>query len=506
MADATSKLNILVKVQDDASSALRRLSNETSDLGGSLNFAGLKAGILAGAMAAISGVAIAGSIKAFKDAEIQAAKFDAIIKTLPPNLQAYRERIIETANAAMRLGFDNDIAAVSIARLFQATGDAEFAFKAFQAAMDLARYKGISLEEATTSLITAFQGGGRLLKQFGIDVDEHASKETILAAVFQKVKGQAEEYAKTLGGTGEVLKQYRGEVMEIIGQPFAEYFKKINEKIIAWVDSQGGINNLLDRFKTLINDIGKTFNEIFGPSINFVKDRFNDLSKVIGWLYNNYFKPLFELIEPYLIPALKFLAYVVGIVLVSAFLSVLTVIGLVGAAFAGFVTGISTIIAGIYWVYEEVRKIWEKLKEYFKDFAEILKNAWQGLVNWFQENIIKWFEDKVKWVSDQVEKLKNLVKSAWETVKSAPSAISSGVQGAVGKVKNVLGFQEGGIVTKPTLGLIGEAGPEAIIPLNKGFGIGGINIYLQGDFYTDAEIAKKFGDILAKEIKYQLKL
>jgi phage-related minor tail protein len=35
---------------------------------------------------------------------------------------------------------------------------------------------------------------------------------------------------------------------------------------------------------------------------------------------------------------------------------------------------------------------------------------------------------------------------------------------------------DGGIVTAPTLALIGEAGPEAVIPLNRANGMGGNNI------------------------------
>ena len=35
-----------------------------------------------------------------------------------------------------------------------------------------------------------------------------------------------------------------------------------------------------------------------------------------------------------------------------------------------------------------------------------------------------------------------------------------------------------GIVTKPTVAFIGERGPEAVVPLNKGFG--GVNIYMDG--------------------------
>ena len=37
---------------------------------------------------------------------------------------------------------------------------------------------------------------------------------------------------------------------------------------------------------------------------------------------------------------------------------------------------------------------------------------------------------------------------------------------------------EGGIVTEPTIAMIGEAGPEAVVPLSGG-GVGGINITVE---------------------------
>ena len=45
------------------------------------------------------------------------------------------------------------------------------------------------------------------------------------------------------------------------------------------------------------------------------------------------------------------------------------------------------------------------------------------------------------------------------------SSVSDFVSRAFGAVKGFFGFQHGGIVTRPTLGLVGEAGPEAILPL-----------------------------------------
>lgn len=47
---------------------------------------------------------------------------------------------------------------------------------------------------------------------------------------------------------------------------------------------------------------------------------------------------------------------------------------------------------------------------------------------------------------------------------------------AAPKVLKAIKFQEGGIVRKPTIGMVGEAGPEAIIPLNKAHGLGNIQI------------------------------
>jgi len=61
---------------------------------------------------------------------------------------------------------------------------------------------------------------------------------------------------------------------------------------------------------------------------------------------------------------------------------------------------------------------------------------------------------------------------------------------------NIPGFANGGIVTKPTLAMVGEKGPEAIIPLtgpNAGAGIsggGGVIVNVTGGLATSAEIGQ----------------
>jgi hypothetical protein len=49
---------------------------------------------------------------------------------------------------------------------------------------------------------------------------------------------------------------------------------------------------------------------------------------------------------------------------------------------------------------------------------------------------------------------------------------------------------QGGIVTGPTLAMIGEAGPEAVIPLNRMNSGGGITVNVMGGLSTSAEIGQ----------------
>jgi hypothetical protein len=63
----------------------------------------------------------------------------------------------------------------------------------------------------------------------------------------------------------------------------------------------------------------------------------------------------------------------------------------------------------------------------------------------------------------------------------------SAIGGLVGKIP---GFADGGIVTRPTLAMVGEKGPEAIVPLGRGGGVGGVTVNVTGGLSTSAEIGQ----------------
>ncbi len=72
---------------------------------------------------------------------------------------------------------------------------------------------------------------------------------------------------------------------------------------------------------------------------------------------------------------------------------------------------------------------------------------------------------------------KNIIKALINGIVSAPGAIVKAIKGlipgsgVVGEALGAIGLATGGIVTKPTLAVIGEDGDEAVVPL-KGLGVG----------------------------------
>lgn len=62
----------------------------------------------------------------------------------------------------------------------------------------------------------------------------------------------------------------------------------------------------------------------------------------------------------------------------------------------------------------------------------------------------------------------------------AANPVLGGIKGLAGLFNAIPGLADGGIVTGPTLAVIGEAGPEAVVPLDRAGGMGGVTINVNG--------------------------
>lgn len=176
-----------------------------------------------------------------------------------------------------------------------------------------------------------------------------------------------------------------------------------------------------------------TTNETFR---NNVMNIWNTLSS----FFMNYILPMF----------MGFLNYWVGIFR-TAFAVVTGIIkGLLNNATAiisgliGVFSGILTYLQGVFtgnW-----RQAWEGIKKIFSSIVDSIKSIFSGAIDW---------------ISSKISGLVNMVTSIPDKIQ--------GIKNSIGNIKvNIPGFASGGIVTGPTLAMVGEGrSAEAIIPLDK---------------------------------------
>jgi len=118
--------------------------------------------------------------------------------------------------------------------------------------------------------------------------------------------------------------------------------------------------------------------------------------------------------------------------------------------------------------------------EAWESFRDRIKVVWDGIVNIIRtpvDLIIDIVEGMVDAVNEAVERIVEFFLSIPKKIAGLGGKIlaevTGGASGLVGKVIGAIpGLAEGGVVTRPTLAVIGENGPEAVVPLGKSFGAG----------------------------------
>lgn len=198
---------------------------------------------------------------------------------------------------------------------------------------------------------------------------------------------------------------------------------------------------------------------------------------------------------------------------------------------------------------------------YHQQIIDAIKAAWDAIVSFVQDHwqailniLMPGMSTLVAFLFDNWGTIKNDVETAWNAIENfisgiwnkivtdAQTAVTTiqnllnklmapinAVTGTLSSISSTLGnagsavvsalphFATGGIVNGPTLALVGEAGPEAIIPLSAfnggpslgggGGGIaGGITININGGSYLNQGGAQQIAQALATMIGRQLKL
>jgi hypothetical protein len=208
--------------------------------------------------------------------------------------------------------------------------------------------------------------------------------------------------------------------------------------------------------------------------------------------------------------ALAALLLLVGLVGV-AIITVTPVVEVIGVVIAALTSPISLVVLAIVALAAAVYFNWNLIRT-------DTETVWTDISN-FISAIWTTIQNTVKTGIDYVISAINGFINALDAIHiSIPSISIPGTKLATPAIN--LGFTipdipmlaEGGFVTQPTLAIIGEAGPEAVMPLSRmGTANGGpggqqIVININGGNYLDSQGATMIGNALAKQIIQQIRV
>lgn len=501
-----------VQIVGDAS-GLQRAFNQSSGSAGSWGGRMAKAGKvaalgLAGATGLIA-VGLKKSVDAALEAEKAQTRLDSAFKAANVSAKDRVAAMKEISDVSQKAALDDEDLSDSFSKLVRTSGSAKSAMEGMSLAADIARARHISLEAATKMVEKAMIGSEAAFKRVGIAAEKGTSSTELLEMAQKKFAGSAEAYGNSAAGSQEKFQVALENLQETIGTKFLPVLAKMMSaltELIAWASANW------PKFQAAATN-----------AYNAVRDAAQQLINY----YNTNFKPAVENVVAAVTAIWQRFGGTITTVVVTAFnqlkavvTAAFTIIRAVFETFAALLRGDwSKAWDGIKTIVSTVLNLIVTTIRNFGTIAKAAMSAAAGLIYDGLKAGVGKLDDVIRGALNSViAGIKGLAGAAGNAAASFGKAIYNGIVGAlrglgsalkdliiapinyiIGKINSIRipGFSvdlpgpipdinfggvdpipniptlaKGGIVKSPTLAMIGEAGPEAVVPLPKGKGAG----------------------------------
>jgi phage-related protein len=293
--------------------------------------------------------------------------------------------------------------------------------------------------------------------------------ETVLQIMF----GYSSEFSEKINGALHTIKYNFRQVFEAIKNIIDTVLLPTLKKIIEL------FQNVYTQIQPILNDMLDFIGVVFGRILEFWNENGTQIVQAIINIVTfiaNLFKKLFDdiiAIINFFLPFITGMFHVAWILIKDIFNSVLTIIMGLFKIFAGVFTG-------------DWKKVWEGVQDVFAGIFLGVVNTFKGVIN-TMINYLNFFTSKLSSIKIKIPE-----------VDIPLIGKVGGFEIGIPNIPKIPFLAEGGIVTSPTLAMIGEGGDEAVIPLNKLSELGGkqdIHIYLDGREITKS-VAPQMVDML----------
>jgi len=346
---------------------------------------------------------------------------------------------------------------------------------------------GVTFTDEQKNLIASLVESGDTLE----------AQNMILEAIETQVGGTAEATANSSDKMGVAFSQLK----EKLGQQLLPVFEKVTNWVIGTLVP--ALENAYNKIVPAFQNAWQSLSDTLGPIIQQMRD---------------VLQPIFERIVQFLKENTEVVKVFFAVLAGAA---VIAMIAALAAAFAGLLNPFTLVAVAIAGLAAGFKYAWENSETFRTIVTTVLDvlstafTAWWETLKWVFDNVIGGWDNikaaltlvkdafvlqfdiisgVVTTVYDVVMALVDAVKSAIDFVGDLGDVGGGIVGGAVGGIKKGAGFlgglipfADGGIVTGPTPALIGEAGPEAVIPLNQLGSVTGANITINMPAGTDGD-------------------
>lgn len=553
--NSETKVGIILDAEDRASRQIQTVSNSLDGMKSRLE----KMRPAFQTMAAVGGAAFvgigAGLLKATQkasDAQEIFSKFDVVFGDVSDQAKKVAEDLRNNFGLAEGAAKDLLSSTGDMLTGFGLSGQAalDLAERTNKLAVDLASFTNIEggAERASKALTKALLGERESVKELGIAILDEDVKAKIAAmeaageftdetyrqkqaiATLELAMAQSKnaigDYARTSDGLANqqrLLQQRFNELVVTLGTTFIPVLQSIIDKVSPVIEKIGewiqknpelarniglaavaltglaaaiglaglALPALITGFGLLFSPVGLVLAAVAAlvAIIIIFKDKIGELFQKLdektglitlmkeAWdnvtdTFNNTLLPalqeLWEALKP-LKPLLEFIAKVIGGALVFA------------------IAAVVKIIEGWAMLLMELIAVGTKVQQFL---VNVLVKAVDGVVNAVKS--------AVEWVERLIESFKRL--NVVQGAKNVFSNIGNGIS-------NLVGLASGGVVNSPTLAMVGENEPEAVIPLSRlnggGFG-GGVTININGGIFgqdSGLEVGNQIIEVLRRNMK-----
>lgn len=418
-------------------------------------FAIKKAALPAAAAIAGLGLVAFDAVKAFAEDDAAAQKLGVTLTNVTnatdKQIQAVEDYITATSIAA---AVTDDELRPAFDKLVRATGNVGKAQDLLSLALDVSAGTGKDLGSVSDALSKAFNGNFAALKKLdpalaGL-IGDGADADLIFGRLASTFKNQASTAAGTAQGQFKSMSIAMGETKEAIGAALMP----IIEKFLPVLQSMG---NFVRDNTGLVVTLGLVIGTLAVAII----------ALNAGMTAYAAIQALTIALNTALTASFTALYVATGVIVIIAIIAALVALQVKFNIFGKIITGLKAAFE-VWWNY--VQFVWAGISGIFTTGFDGLKavvGAWYEGVRGYLNALYNAF----KTIFNSVARLWN--NTIGKLSFKVPSWVPLGLGGKSFDVPDIPELANGGIVTGPTLAMIGEAGPEAVIPLNRAGGFGG---------------------------------